>query len=99
MAAGQNSDGLGVAPWPGETVQVPQRISGWRVVAAVKLPASAGHPHRYTVVVEANPGPGYIFHGEVFWNAQRGFQPVEQSTLLSWHEAMTLFLQRCRLSL
>src|ERR1051325_3303338 len=33
---------VGQPPWTGETVAVPQRIDGWRVVAAAKPPDEPG---------------------------------------------------------
>ncbi len=82
------------APWQGETVAVPQRIDGWRVVAAVKLPGTTTHPHRYTVVVEANPTPGYVLHEEVVWTKQNGFKPASGGIkMLPYRDAMFLFMQ------
>lgn len=81
------------APWPGETVGVPQRISGWRVVAAVKLPALPGRAHRYIAVVEANPGPGYMMYSEVVWYPDRGYEGAGAVKILPYADVMFLFME------
>lgn len=39
-------------PWDGETIAVPSRVTGRRVVAAVKLPTRTAPAHRWSVVLE-----------------------------------------------
>ncbi len=79
-------------PWPHETVAVPQRIDGWRVVAAAKLPSGPG-PDLYIAVVEAMGTDGFIFHGEVHWLPRHGFKAIEgkSTSLLDYRDAMFLY--------
>ncbi len=80
-------------PWPHDTVAVPQRIDGWRVVAAAKLPSGRG-ADRYLAVVEAsNVTNGFVFYAEVLWLPRHGFKPTESqsSGIVTYRAAMELF--------
>lgn len=84
---------IGVPPWTTETVAVPQRIDGWRVVAAVKLRDEPGQPpYRYAVVVEAMPGPGFLIYPLVLWRKGTGFEVIERGPLTSYDECMSRFV-------
>ncbi len=82
------------APWPEPTVQVPQRVGGWYVVAAAKLPANAQHAHRYTIVLQSNPADlGFVFYPEVTWRPSIGFAatPGLAVSYIPLDEAIDLF--------
>ncbi len=84
---------IGKPPWTAETVAVPQRIDGWRVVAAAKLRDEPGLPtYRYAVVVEAMPGPGFQLYPLVVWRKNTGFEVVERGPLTSYEECMSRFV-------
>ncbi len=85
---------VGQPPWREETVAVPGRIDGWRVVAAARLPQEPNQPvHRYVAVVEAMPGPGFQVCYPVHWWPKKGFEALGRGPLVAHHEAMARFTQ------
>jgi len=86
-------------PWPGETFPVPQRIDGLRVVAAFKLPVDNRdpRPHQYAVVVEQNPGPGYIYLALVWHDGGHGYRAGEGGVYgLDWPDAVQRLIDRIK---
>ena len=55
-------------PWPGETVEVPRRVAGHRVVCALKLATRNGErAHQWHVVCEMTGAVGLFSVWHVAW--------------------------------
>lgn len=84
-------------PWPGETMPLPPRVGGQRIVAAFKRPTLvagqriAGTGHQWLVIVEDSAGSATFCVGILYWQGQR-FELAAPTAGWSYPDAVAQWL-------